>query len=122
MIKNVVFSLVFVLSFTFMIPGWYCYGQGPAQAAVKPAGGNITVDFKEADIQTVLRILSLKSGYNIVTGQDVRGTITIRLTDVPWEAALDTILKTHGYAYERIGNVITVNEVEVLTAQKKKQQ
>ncbi len=73
--------------------------------------GNITVDFKDADIQNVLRILAFKSGVNIVAGKDVTGTVTIRLVDVPWEKALDVILKTYGYAYDRQENVIRVATV-----------
>jgi type IV pilus assembly protein PilQ len=70
--------------------------------------GNVTMDFKDADINNVLRILSYKSGMNIVAGKDVTGLITIRLTDVPWEKALDVILRTYGYTYEREGNIIRV--------------
>ncbi len=78
------------------------------------APGNITVDFKDADIQNVLRILSFKSGVNIVAGKDVTGSVTIRLVDVPWEKALDVILKTYGYAYDRQENVIRVATIENL--------
>src|SRR3989338_1174635 len=53
--------------------------------------GNVTLDFKDADINNVLRILSYKSGVNIVTGKEVQGLVTIRLTDVPWDKALDVI-------------------------------
>src|SRR3989338_6926458 len=63
--------------------------------------GNVTIDFKDADINNVLKILSYKSGMNIVAGKDVTGLITIRLTDVPWEKALEVILRTYGYTYER---------------------
>jgi type IV pilus assembly protein PilQ len=49
------------------------------------------------------------------------GTVTIRLVDVPWEKALDVILKTYGFAYEKVGNIITVAPVEKLTEQKKKE-
>lgn len=76
--------------------------------------GNVTMDFKEADITNVLRILSYKSGINIVAGRDVSGPITIRLTDVPWEKALDVILRTYGYIYEREGNIIRVTTTENL--------
>jgi type IV pilus assembly protein PilQ len=76
--------------------------------AVETAPGNITMDFKDADINNVLRILSYKSGMNIVAGKDVTGLVTIRLTDVPWEKALDVILRTYGYTYEREGNIIRV--------------
>ena len=79
-----------------------------AGQAMETAPGNITMDFKDADISNVLRILSYKSGMNIVAGKDVTGLITIRLTDVPWEKALDVILRTYGYTYEREGNIIRV--------------
>src|SRR3989338_685236 len=75
---------------------------------METAPGNITMDFKDADINNVLRILSYKSGMNIVAGKDVTGLITIRLSDVPWEKALDVILRTYGYTYEREGNIIRV--------------
>lgn len=83
-------------------------------AAVVPSG-NVTIDFKDADIHNVLRILSFKSGTNIVAGKEVTGTVTIRLVDVPWEKALDTILKTYGFVYEREGNIIRVTTIENLT-------
>ncbi len=76
--------------------------------------GNVTIDFKEADIQNVLRILSYKSGVNIVAGKDVEGLVTMRLVDVPWEKALDVVLKTYGYAYDRDGNIIRVATLDNL--------
>lgn len=85
-----------------------------APADTTPTSGNVTVDFKDADIQNVLRILSFKSGVNIVAGKDVTGTVTIRLVDVPWEKALDVVLKTYGYAYDRDGNIIRVTTLENL--------
>ncbi len=78
------------------------------------APGNVTVDFKDADIQNVLRILSFKSGVNIVAGKDVVGSVTIRLVDVPWEKALDVVLKTYGFAYDRDENIIRVTTIENL--------
>ncbi|NQS99784.1 MAG: secretin and TonB N-terminal domain-containing protein [Candidatus Omnitrophica bacterium] len=75
---------------------------------------NITVDFKDADIHDVLKILSYKSGVNIVAGQDVAGTVTLRLVDVHWERALDVILKNSGFVYERDDDIIRVTTVENL--------
>ena len=97
--------------------------MGPETVEVSGTeSGNVTVDFKNADIQTVLRVLSLKSGVNIVAAENVRGTVTIKLVDVPWDVALETILKTYSYAYERIGNVVSVGRVKDLTDQKKELQ
>ena len=86
---------------------------------INPAGapeetGTITLDFKEADINTVLRVMSLKSKINIVAGPEVQGTVTIRLENVPWEKALEVVLRTYGYVYERDGNIIRVTTRENL--------
>ena len=89
--------------------------QSNAQVSVEDEKvGYITMDFKEADIETVLRLLSLKSGMNIVAGPEVSGTITVRLEDVPWEEALEVVLRTYGYVYERKGNIIRVTTRENL--------
>jgi type IV pilus assembly protein PilQ len=110
------FMIGLVFIFIFCQAG-FC-AEESAEARGAPSG-IMTVDFRDADIQNVLRLISLESGVNIVAGKDVRGTVTMRLVNVPWEIALDTVLKTHGYAYERAGNVITIDEVRSLTEQKK---
>lgn len=76
--------------------------------------GNVSLDFRDADIKNVLEILSLKSGVNIVTGPEVTGLVSIQLKEVPWKEALDVILRTYGYASERKGNIIVVTTVEEL--------
>ena len=87
----------------------------PAPAPPSPAPeGMVNVDFKDADIRQVLRILSLKSGVDIVAGNNVEGLVTIKLTNVPWEQALDIILRTYGFTYERNGNIVRVLTVDAL--------
>jgi type IV pilus assembly protein PilQ len=88
------------------------YGEKMVKGEIKP--GSITIDFKDADIRTVLRVLSEKSGVNVVAGKDVEGYITIRLTNVPWEKALNIICKNYGYAFEREENIIRVTTIENL--------
>lgn len=85
--------------------------SGGTAAAPMPAAsptGLISVDFKDADVRLVLRTFALKTGVDIVASPDVEGLVTIKLTDVPWEQALDILLRTYGFAYERKGNVIRV--------------
>lgn len=72
----------------------------------------ISLDFKDAEIGSVLRVLSMKSGVNIVTGPEVQGLVTVRLDNVPWEKALDVILRTYNYVFEREGNIIRVTTRE----------
>ncbi len=90
--------------------------ETPQAAAPAPpsAEGLISVDFKDADIRQVLRIISLKSGVDIVAGTDVEGLVTIKLTNVPWEQALDIIVRTYGFAYERKGRIVRVMSKEAL--------
>jgi len=96
--------------------------EAPATSAIAapPPGGQpegsalITVDFKDAEIRQVLRILSLKSGVDIVASPDVEGLVTIKLTNVPWEQALDIILRTYGFTYERKANVVRVLTLEAV--------
>jgi type IV pilus assembly protein PilQ len=98
----------------------------PAPLEIKPVEpsqkeGAVTLDFKDADIQNVLRVLAYKSGVNIVASKEVIGTITIRLVDVPWEQALAVILSTYGFAYEREGNIITVSTMDALKIRRENQ-
>ena len=61
----------------------------PVVPTPAPASDTISIDFKDADINSVLRVLSMKSNVNIVTGPEVKGLVTVRLDNVPWEKALD---------------------------------
>ncbi|MFH0877210.1 MAG: secretin and TonB N-terminal domain-containing protein [Candidatus Omnitrophota bacterium] len=95
--------------------------EAPA-APVAPKIETITLDFKEADIRDVLKIIAYKSGMNIVASPEVSGTVNVRISDVPWERALDVILKTYGYAYDKQDKIIMVAPLEKLTAQRKMEQ
>jgi len=66
-------------------------------------GKKISLDFKDADIQNVLRLIAEVSGKNIVISDAVQGKVTIRLMNTPWDMALDVILKTYGLDKEELG-------------------
>jgi len=83
------------------------------EVEVNPVG-NVTLDFREADIRNVLKVLAYKSGVNIILGPEVVGLVNIQLKNVPWQKALDVILSTYGYSYEKSGDIITVTTVEIL--------
>ncbi|MDP3732719.1 MAG: secretin and TonB N-terminal domain-containing protein [Candidatus Omnitrophota bacterium] len=116
--------LNFMLGFYLFVSAFYllCYAQAAEQGEIPEEqtakveslaeSGNVTLDFKEADIRNVLKIISYKSGLNIVVTPEVIGNVTIRLVNVPWERALDVILKTYGFGYERQGNIILVTKME----------
>ncbi|MBZ0273540.1 type IV pilus secretin PilQ [bacterium] len=71
-------------------------------------GKKISMDYQDAEIKSVLRVISEVSGVNIIAGDDVAGKITIKLDNVPWDQALDMILKTKKLGMAREGNIIRV--------------
>ena len=77
-------------------------------------GRKLSLDFKDADIKNILRLIAEVSNLNIIAGDDVKGKVTIRLVDVPWDQALDIILQSNDLGKVRIGNVIRVAPVDKL--------
>ncbi len=88
---------------------------GPVSAPEPPL---ISLDFKEANIQMVLETLARKGNVNIVAGKGVSGVITLRLDNVTWEQALDTIANTYNLGYEKQGNIIVVMTAEELKSRR----
>jgi len=77
-------------------------------------GRRVSLDFKDADIANILRLIAEVSDLNVIAGQEVTGKVTIRLVDVPWDQALDVILLTKGLGFVRIGNILRIAPVETL--------
>jgi type IV pilus assembly protein PilQ len=74
----------------------------------KYRGQPITLDFKDADIRDVLRTIAEINNLNLVLHPEVRGRVTVRLINVPWDQALDVILELHGLAVEIEGNILRI--------------
>src|SRR5262245_7937073 len=91
-----------------------------AQATTTPADGGrlLSMDFKDAEVVNLLRILAAESGRNIVSGEDVKGRVSISLRNVTWEQALDTILEVRGLQKVERGNVIRIVSTEQLTKER----
>jgi type IV pilus assembly protein PilQ len=79
------------------------------------SGRRISLDFKEVDIADVLRLIAEVSDLNVIAGDEVKGKVTIRLVDVPWDQALDIILLTKGLGFMRIGNVLRIAPTDVIS-------
>ncbi len=71
-------------------------------------GRRISLDFKDVPIDDVLRLIAEVSDLNVIAGDEVDGSITVRLVDVPWDQALDVVLLTHGLGFVRVGNVLRI--------------
>jgi type IV pilus assembly protein PilQ len=87
---------------------------GPARDKRKYSGRMIDLDLKNADIHNVLRLLSEVGNVNIITADDVSGSITIKMKSVPWDQALDVILNAKGLGMVRRGNLLRVAPLGVL--------
>src|SRR5713101_7381812 len=95
----------------------------PAPPASAPTSGEklISLDFKDADVVNLLRILAAESGRNIVSGDDVKGRVSISLKNVTWEQALDTILEVRSLAKVEKDGVIRIVSLDQLTKEKEAQ-
>jgi type IV pilus assembly protein PilQ len=71
-------------------------------------GRRINIDVKDGDVHNILRLLADTGHVNIVTADDVSGTITIRMINVPWDQVLDVVLQAKGLGMIRTGNLIRV--------------
>ncbi len=74
----------------------------------KYTGKKISLDFQDVDIVPIFRLLADISGYNVVVSPEVKGKLTLKLINVPWDQALDIILKTFGLGKSFENNVIRI--------------
>ncbi|HZC23482.1 MAG TPA: AMIN domain-containing protein, partial [Candidatus Binatia bacterium] len=89
-------------------------GQQPVSAGPKYTGEPISVNLKDVDLKDFFRLIHEISGLNVVLDPQVHGTLTIVLDDVPWDQALDIVLKNNDLARELEGNVLRIATVETL--------
>jgi type IV pilus assembly protein PilQ len=88
--------------------------QQPASTGPKYTGEPISVNLKDVDLKDFFRLIHEISGLNVVLDPNVHGTLTIVLDDVPWDQALDIVLKNNDLARELEGNVLRIATVETL--------
>ncbi len=89
-------------------------GQQPAVTGPKYTGEPISVNLKDVDLKDFFRLIHEISGLNVVLDPNVHGTLTVVLDDVPWDQALDIVLKNNDLARELEGNVLRIATVETL--------
>ena len=86
----------------------------PSASAPKYTGEPISVNLKDVDLKDFFRLIHEISGLNVVLDPDVKGTLTIVLDDVPWDQALDIVLKNNTLSRQLDGNVLRIATVETL--------
>ncbi|MBK1704792.1 pilus assembly protein PilQ [Halochromatium glycolicum] len=85
------------------------------------SGDRLSLNFQDIEVRAVLQMIADFTGLNLVASDTVQGGITLRLKNVPWDQALDIILKTKGLAMRRTGNVIMVAPAEELAGRERLQ-
>ncbi|NJN37070.1 MAG: hypothetical protein HC794_08450 [Nitrospiraceae bacterium] len=80
-------------------------------------GRRISLDFQQADITNILRLIAEVSGFNIVVGEGVKSKVTMKMVNVPWDQALDMLLKMNGLGMFRQGSIVWVDSLANLSKQ-----
>ncbi|MDD5388059.1 MAG: type IV pilus secretin PilQ [Gallionellaceae bacterium] len=96
--------------------------EGPqADSRDKPqySGEKLSLNFQNVEVRSVLQVIADFTGLNIITSDTVSGNVTLRLKDVPWDQALDIILRAKGLDQRATGNVIWIAPRDELTAKEK---
>ena len=88
--------------------------QSKAMSGPKYTGEPISVNLKDVDLKDFFRLIHEISGLNVVLDPNVRGNLTIVLDDVPWDQALDIVLKNNDLSRQLEGNVLRIATVETL--------
>ena len=92
--------------------------QAPSAPGRNYSGSPVTLDFQGSDLRAVLRTFAEISGLNIVIDPAVQGSVDVALRDVPWDQALDIILRANKLDWEADGTIIRIAPVNVLSAEK----
>ena len=82
-------------------------------------GERLSLNFQDIETRAVLQLIADFTGLNLVVSDSVSGNLTLRLKNVPWDQALDIILKTKGLAMRQTGNVLLVAPAEEIAAREK---
>lgn len=88
---------------------------------VKYSGDRLSLNFQDIKVRAVLQLIAEFTGLNIVTSDTVSGSMTLRLNNVPWDQALDIILKTRGLDKRKFGNVMLVAPAAEIAAREKQE-
>jgi type IV pilus assembly protein PilQ len=83
------------------------------------SGEKLSLNFQDIEVRSVLQLIADFTGINVVVSDTVGGSLTLRLKNVPWDQALDIILKTKGLAMRQTGNVMLVAPSEEIAAREK---
>ncbi len=85
----------------------------------KYTGERLSLNFQDIEVRAVLQLIADFTGLNVVTSDTVTGSVTLRLRNVPWDEALDIILRTKGLAKRQVGDVLMIGPSEEMATREK---
>ena len=85
------------------------------------SGEKLSLNFQDIDVRSVLQLIADFTDLNLVASDTVRGNITLRLQNVPWDQALDLVLKTKGLDQRKVGNVLMVAPADEIAAREQQE-
>jgi len=97
----------------------YGFVTHEVESQKKYVGQRISLDFKDADLANVFRIIAEVSNLNIITTDEVKGRVSVRLINVPWDQALDIVLKSKSLGATQEGNILRIAPLASLRAEDK---
>jgi type IV pilus assembly protein PilQ len=84
-------------------------------------GEKLSLNFQDIDVRSVLQLIADFTNLNLVASDSVKGSITLRLQNVPWDQALDLVLKTKGLDQRKVGNVLLIAPAEEIAARERQE-
>ncbi len=97
-----------------MIVWFSSLGYAQEKTTAPAAAKLISLTFKDVNIEDALKVIAEASGLNIILDNDVKAKVSINLKEVPWQVALDNLLKTNEFTYKKQGNIIRIITMETL--------
>lgn len=88
--------------------------------SAKPQNNKLSFYFQNIEVRALLQLIAKNSGLNFIISDSVKGNVTLNLQNVTWQQGLDVILKSHGLASRRVGNVIYISTLEDITSNESK--
>ena len=85
------------------------------------SGEKLSLNFQDIDVRSVLQLIADFTNLNLVASDSVQGSITLRLQNVPWDQALDLVLKTKGLDQRKIGNVLLIAPADEIAARERQE-
>jgi len=108
---NPTLKLLWVILLLLMAGSNFLAGQKTIPKALKPEK-LLTMEFVEAELQDVLRLLSIQNGFNLIINENISGVVTVNFTKVTLKGALDAILIANGYDYLIQDNILIIKPID----------